>query len=287
MIKIEVIYHFSEDRKIMADEKKRADGTDEFESNAARRLRMLGGEPEERDEETIEVNKLANFWHYNRTKIIIISFFVIVIGTVLLQTINRQSPDISILYAGPDYVTPNEAKAFSATVESIIDDYNDDGRKYVQIEDLVFLSEDQIQDSIAAGIAADERVDIDNVKNKEVADRFSYEVFGGDALICILSEDQFRMVEAGGGFMKLTDVFGKTPDGAIDEYGVHFAETKFCKFYDSAKIFPDDAVIALRTIPTASAITGRKRAEKLHEYHTAAFRLIIGFEYPEGYSEEE
>lgn len=282
MGKIKVNYLFSE--KNMADEKKYGDGGEELESNAARRLRLLGVDTAESEEEHVEVNKLANFWHYNRTKIIIISFFVIVFGIVTMQTVNRQNPDISILYAGPDYITPNECKAFSATVESIIEDYNSDGRKYVQIDGLVFMSDDQIEDSIAAGIAADERVDIDNVKNKEVADRFSYEVFGGEALICILAEDQFRMVEAGGGFMKLTDVLGETPVGAIDEYGVRFSETKFCKFYDSAKIFPDDAVIALRTIPTTSAITGKKRAEKLHEYHTAAFKLIIGFEYPEGYS---
>lgn len=270
----------------MEDEKKYGDGTEELESNAARRLRLLGEDTEVSEEEPVEVNKLANFWHYNRTKIIIISFFVIVFGIVILQAVNRQNPDISILYAGPDYITPNECKAFCATVESLIDDCNGDGRKYVQIEDLVFMSDGQMEDYIAAAVADDERADVDKTKNKQVADRFSYEVFGGEALICILAEDQFRMVEAGGGFMKLTDVIGELPDGAVGEYGVRLSETKFCKFYDSAKIFPEDAVIALRTVPTASAITGRKRVEKLHEYHTAAFKLIIGFEYPEGYSAE-
>ena len=259
---------------------------EEYESNAARRLKALGGTDVPAEEEPVEVDRAANFWHYNKVKILIIAAFAVIIAVALAQLIGRQNPDVSILYAGPDYITPNQSEAFSDVLESIMDDYNGDGRKYVQIEDLVFMSDAQILDYLAAAQADNEAASVDNTHNSEIKDRFMFEVFGGEAMICILAEDQYHMVADGGGFMRLADVLGEVPDGAIDDYGIRFAEMKFAKFYDAAKIFPDDAVIALRTIPTASALTGKQRAERIHGYHEEMFKLIAGWDYPEGYEEK-
>ena len=268
----------------MADEKNI--NNEEYESNAARRLKALGGSDETTEDEPIKVDKLANFWHYNKTKILIAAAFILIIGISLVQLIGRQNPDVSVLYAGPDYITPNECEAFCDVLESLMDDYNGDGRKYVQVEDIVFMSDDQILDYLAAAQADNEHAAVDNMNNNEVKDRFMYEVFGGEAMLCILAEDQYDMVAEGGGFMKLTDVFGSIPDGAIDEYGIRFSETRFCKFYDAAKIFPADSVIALRTVPTTSALTGKQRAERIHGYHETMFKLLIEWDYPEGYEEK-
>lgn len=273
----------------MADERNDAQNGNGLESNAARRLRLLGGSEggdpsgDASDDGAVKVNKLANFWEYNRTKIIIISVFAVLLGILLAQLISRQNPDISIIYAGPDYITPNESKAFTSVVSGMVGDLNGDGKALVMLEDLVFMSDGQIADYLESAQYDDEAAAVDGMNNRETRDRFMYEIFAGDAMLCILAEDQYRMVEEGGGFMRLEDVLGYTPEGAIDEYGVRFAETKFCKFYDSAKIFPADAVIALRTLPTSSKLTGKKRLEKLHEYHTEAFRKIVMFDYPEGY----
>ena len=83
--------------------------------------------------------------------------------------------------------------------------------------------------------------------------------------------------------MPLSEIFDEIPEGAIDEYGVRFSETKLCKFYDAAKIFPDDAVIALRRLSTMSVFTGKKKAEKKYEYNLDFFKKMLTFDYPEGY----
>ena len=64
---------------------------------------------------------------------------------------------------------------------------------------------------------------------------------------------------------------------------MRFSETKLCKFYDAAKIFPDDAVIALRRLSTMSVFTGKKKAEKKYEYNLDFFKKMLTFDYPEGY----
>lgn len=276
----------------MADENNIYDDIDdkdeaEYESNAARRLKALGHTDENITEEPVKVDKLANFWHYNRTKILIGGAFAIIIIISLVQLINRQNPDVSILYAGPDYITPNRCETFCSTVEALIDDYNGDGKKYVQVEDMVFMSDGQIEEFIASAMADNEDAAVDRQKNAEIADRFYFEVFSGNAMICLLAEDQYEIVRDGGGFVRLDELFDIIPDGAVDEYGVRYYETKFAKFFDPDKIFPDDAVIALRTLPTSSVLTGKSRAEKLHKYHESAFKTIVEFEYPEGYQEKE
>ena len=259
--------------------------TEEFqESNAARRLKATEKPEEPVYEEPIKVNKLANFWEYNRVKILIAAFFAVVFGIALGQLISRQSPDISILYAGPDYITPVNAEKFCDNVEALIEDYNGDRKEYVQIEDLVFMSDKQIEEYLALAQADDESAVVDKLTNSEVKERFTYEVFAGEAMILILAEDQYLDVKASGGLTPLSEVFDYVPEGAVDEYGIRFSELRFSKFYDSAKIFPADAVISLRGIPTASAFTGKKKAEKLHERYAEVFRTLIEWDYPEGYN---
>ena len=275
----------------MADEKqsrKPEENEEQYESNAARRLKALGGEDAPTEEEPVKVDRLANFWLYNKTKILIGGAFAVILIVALVQLLNKQNPDVSILYAGPDYITPNDSRALCSVIENMTGDMNGDGRSYVLLEDIVFMSDGQIEEYIEAAKADNEDAAVDTLKNAEIADRFVYEVFAGDAMLCFLAEDQYETVRDGGGFERLDGIFGEIPNGAIDEYGVRLCDTDFAKFYSSVTtdVFPKDTVIALRTIPTASALTGKKRYEKLHDCAERAMKAIVRFEFPEGYEEK-
>lgn len=274
------------------DDKNRKDensaGGEELESNAAKRLKALGEDVGEEETEPIKVNKLANFWYHYKFRTIMIAAFAFIILIGVTQFVSRQNPDINIIYAGPQYITPNQNKAFCEILQSMMPDYNDDGKKYVQLNDMVFMSEEQVREYVAEAEARGEDVMLDLVSNKQVNERFTYEIFGGESVICILAEDQYKSVANGGGFLPLSEVFGDDiPEGAFDDCGVRFCETKLCKFYGAAQIFPDDAVIALRRLSTMSAFTGKKKAERKYEYHRDLFARMLNFEYPEGYTPPE
>lgn len=261
--------------------------TETEESNAAKRIKALGEIEEEKNDEPITINKWANFWYHHKTKVIMITFFAFVIGVIVVQLVSQSNPDISIIYAGPDYITANMNRDFCDMIESLIDDYNDDGKKYVQLNDMIYKTEGQIAEYEAELEANGEDGKIDMAANAQTAERFTYEIFGGDASICILAEDQYQMVAESGGFMRLDELFEEIPEGAIDDCGVRFNETKLCKFYSAAQIFPEDSVIAIRKISTMSAFTGKKKAERVHEYSKDLFCKILNFEYPEGYVETD
>ncbi len=259
----------------------------ENESNEARKIRALGEADETKEEEPVKVNKLENFWYHNKFKIIMTTAFAFIIAVASWQYLSRINPDVSIIYAGPEYITANQNKAFCEILQNMMVDYNNDGKKYVQLNDMIFMSDDQIGDYVESVEEEGETAVVDKLTNKQTYERFTYEIFGGESVICILSEDQYLDVASSDGFLPLSEIFDEIPEGAIDEYGIRFSETKLCKFYDAAKIFPDDAVIALRRLSTMSAITGKKKAEKQYEYHLDFFRQMINFEYPEGYVPSE
>ncbi|MGN1346201.1 MAG: hypothetical protein ACI4V1_05415 [Eubacteriales bacterium] len=270
------------------DEKDKNDNLPE-ESNAARRIRMLGeNTPPPEEEEPLKINRPANFWYHHKWKVVITAFFVVVLGVAAAQFAGQQNPDVQILYGGPLYITPNENQAFCGAAESLCPDYNGDGKIYVQLNDMVFFTENQLNERIAAAEESGEEVGYDRLSNAQMQERFTYEVFGGEASICILAEEQYREVCTEGGFLPLAEIFGEDdlPEGRIDDYGVRLSETKFWKFYGTQEMFPEDTVIALRRVSTMSALTGKSRAEKLHANSLDFFRRLLAFEYPEGYVEE-
>lgn len=252
---------------------------DENESNAAKRIKALGEDIyENHDLSPIKVNKWANFWYHHKVKVIMITAFSFMIIVAMWQFLSKQNPDAIVLYSGPVYITANENSAFCDAVESIMPDYNGDDKKMVQLNDIVFLSDGQIKKLEAEAEASGGKFMCDITGNAQMKERFSAEVFGGEASICILSVDQYMSVKSEDGFVKLSDLFDETPSGAYDECAVIYKETEFCRFFNSADIFADDAVIALRKISTASALTGRKKAERLHGYSKDLFCRIVEWE---------
>ena len=266
-------------------EEKEKHGTDNeiIESNAARRMRLRGedmGEDVKTDD--IEVNRLANFWYHNKVWIIIAAAFVFMITIAVTQYAKQSNPDVYLLYGGPEHITANEAKAFSSLVQDMMDDYNGDGKKLCQINEFVFMTPEQVDEITTNPDENGNDVVVNLNTNLETYNRYSNEIFGGESIICILGEAQYDEVKTAGGFLPLAELFETLPDGAIDEYGVRLSETKLYAYYPAARIFPDDAIIAIRKLSTMSSITGKKKAEALHGYAKDLFVKLLSFEYPEG-----
>ncbi len=268
-------------------EKNNAAEDEVFESNAARRIRMLDEMGEAADEPELKINKWQNFWYHNKVKVIMISAFAFMLTVAAVQFFSRQNPDIYVIYAGPVHITANENRAFCDALEDIMDDYNGDGKYKAQLTDFVFMTEAQIDEFYEQAWETDLEPYVDALTNAQTQERYSYEVFGGNAVICILAEDQYLEVYRAGGFIPLAELFDEIPEGAYDDCGILLSDTKFYKFYGTKNMFPEDAVIAVRKLSTLSALTGKKKAEEKHAYHVDMFKRILSFEYPEGYTPGE
>ena len=268
----------------MAENERNELNEDIIESNAARRMR-LRGEDMGHDVKTddIHVNPIVNFWYHNKAAVIIVALFAIMLAVGITQFVTQSNPDIYVIYGGPEHLSANGAKAFAGILENVGKDYNGDGKTLVQLNEFVFMTPEQVDEITGTPDENGLDVTVNLNDNLKIYQRFSNEIFGAESIICILGRGQYEEVKAAGGFMPLTELFDEVPEGAIDEFGVLFSETKLCKYYSEAQVFPDDAVIAIRRLSTMSAITGKKKAEELHGYARDMFVKILSFEYPEGY----
>ena len=277
------------------DDEKRPSGAEPEEtteeSNAARRLKALGGAGEEaiHGEEEAKGSFFSNFWYHHKWKVIIGAAFAFILLTGIGQYARRSDPDVTMLYSGTVYITATENQKLTDILAVMAGDSNGDGKAYVQLNDVVFYTEEQLADYITWCDEHGEDMTIDRMANKQAGDRYYQQVWS-DPLICIFEESQYAEVARSGGFEKLADLFADDPDAlaalgdaVYDDCGVRFAETKFCHFYEAAQIFPEDVLIAVRTLPTMSALTGKKRAEKAQAANIDLFKKILTFEYPEGY----
>lgn len=258
-------------------------------SNAAKVLAALDKEPEPEVEEAVPTGiggKISNFWYHHKWKVIIISAFAFIFITVGAQFIGKGNPDIRILYAGPLYFTPNQSNAVSTCLYDLMDDYNGDGEKKIAINDIVYMTANQIQEAQAEAEASGEEFALDRQSNAQTAEQFTYEVMAGDCLLCFLAPDQYQSVADADAFVPLSEIFDTTPEGAIDEYGIRLCETKFYKYYTAVQVFGEDTIVALKRLTTVNRMKGDKM-DQSHADHMDLFYKIATFEYPEGYTPAE
>ena len=76
--------------------------------------------------------------------------------------------------------------------------------------------------------------------------------------------------------MSLSELFDEIPEGAIDEFGVRFSETKLFEYYSEAQVFPEDAVIAIRKLSTMSFLSKTELCYTKHPRNNK-FTLIFDF----------
>lgn len=255
-------------------------------SNAAKVLAALDKDaPQPEAVEAVPMGlgaKLSNFWYHHKWKVIIVSAFAFILVTVSAQFVTKGNPDIRILYAGPLYFTPNQSSAVSGCLYDLMDDYNGDGEKKIAINDIVYMTAEQIREAQADAEAHGEEFALDRQSNAQTAEQFTYEVMAGDCLLCFLAPDQYESVAEAEAFVPLTEIFGQLPEGAVDEYGIRLCETKFYKYYTAVQVFGEDTLVALKRLTTVNQMKGEKM-EKSHADHMDLFRKIGTFEYPEGY----
>lgn len=262
-------------------------GSDEQLSNAARVIRATEGDaPSQPELPPARGNPIANFWYHHKWKVIVIGVFLFMGITLATQFFHKSNPDITILYAGPDYITANDNRKFCAALAGIMDDYNGDGEKKVLLNDIIYMTGDQIRAARERAEAAGDEFAYNQQANAQTAEQFTYEIMAGDSLLCFLCEDQYETVRAADGFVPLAEIFEAVPDSAIDEYGIRLYDTPFAQYFTISHIFPEETIVALRRVTTLSQVRGQAKMEKKLAWHRDLFSKIVNFTFPEGYTPE-
>lgn len=225
-------------------------------------------------------NWFKNYWYYYKWGVIIAAAFIAIILICVFQSASKEKYDANIIYAGPHIFSVNEKSSISSAFEQIMDDYNKDGKKVVDIVDMTAFTDEQIKDAI--GDSTDDQLlikyapyTVDRVKQQ-----FS-NVIAGDGYICLLDQYWYDILKDASALVPLSEVLGYEPENMIDEFSAYLSELDIYSYFDeSVGKLPSDTIVCFRVMPTTSAFTGVKEARKMYGYSMELFKAIFAFEAP-------
>ncbi len=224
---------------------------------------------------------LDNFWYHNKWKTIFVAFVVMVIVICLMQMTTTQHFDAKILYAGPHIFTAEEKAAVEEAFSQILQsDYNEDGVKNAQLADLTLLSTEQYAEILQTIKEPADLIKYNQYAEDVRGDSFTQEITAGENIICLLDPHWYGIIKERGGLVPLSDLLGKTPENALDDYGIRLKDTDFAKYFAAFDPLPEDTILCFRVL---SVVNGGKEAEKQHEDHKEIFKGAVNFILPQGF----
>ena len=99
---------------------------EELTSASARIMRGLGLDKKTEPEIEVEpVGFFENYWYHHKWKTIIIGVALLIVMICTVQMCAKETPDVYLMYAGPGFLTANEAREVQNSFRQIMDDYNE------------------------------------------------------------------------------------------------------------------------------------------------------------------
>ena len=252
----------------------------ENESNAAKRIRLLGIDDGDRihDEASI-INKgsfFSNLWYQHKWGIIIGSVLIITAIVFIVSLANQPKPDMYLSYAGPLYMDNDTRAAVEYAFGSMMDDYNDNGEKLLNFSSITYQNEEQRQQS-ADEMNASYGAILHTNENYKAKTTIQSQMLSGAVALYLMDEALYKEYEAT--MLDVSDMLGYEPSSLImaGESGVYFKRTQLY-FYmvnetsqgEALKRLPDDTVLCV--LPKLETMK-----DELHENSITLFCEIMSF----------
>ena len=216
---------------------------------------------------------LDNYWYHYKWPTIIVAFFVVVFSVCLIQSWTNEEKDILITYGGPASLTGDEKLALqTALTDALPEGYGEKGRdgKAGLISYLIY-SQEQIK-AIEEKSSEDGGGYVDTAFIAKEYDTLNSQYKTGNGSVYLLDEWLYKALFNTDGTTErlkpLSEVFGKTPEGAIGDYGIRLGDTELYKNNPAVRVLPADTVICLH-----EQIFGQKDYEKEIEAFKAIAKL--------------
>ena len=224
--------------------------------------------------------KLENFWYHYKWHTIMTAAFVLILAVLIAQFAQRESFDAEMIYAGPAELTPNQISEIeSAFALSLDGDRDGNGKKTVQLYHFFLLTADQIKAEEKKAEEEDVLYFPNNAQIMEARTQFTNQIYVGQALICLLDPEWYRLVRENDGFVPLGEIFDEVPEYAEDGYAVRLKDTPFAQYFSSAfSCLSDDTLLCFRRMSSTTALKNKKAEEERYEYNKKLFIRLIDFD---------
>ena len=155
-----------------------------YESNAQRRLRLLGIENDskihDQSQEITKGNFWANLWYKRKWTIIISAFFIIMAIILACTIIFKERIDLSVGYIGPN---EEKIKTYMDVFEPCVKDVDKDGKKELSLNTTQYYSKENLGDNNNA-FAED--------ANKKALDSFHMDIRNNNFVVVFIDKSLYE-----------------------------------------------------------------------------------------------
>ena len=224
--------------------------------------------------------KLSDFWFYHKWKILIGIAVLVFLIVCLAQLAERKTYDAYLMYVGPVYLDKETVKDLLGSVETASDsqkeesgnpaDSNRDGTVTLDLNALVYLSEEQIAERRNAGSY------VDLQENQSAKTHFSQMLTIGEYAILLLDRSLYDETVNSGAFSPWEDTTGVPPENALDSYGILLSELDIGS-ENGFRQLPDNTVLCFRKRSYFSSVNSHVQKEEIYEAERALFCQLIRY----------
>ena len=191
---------------------------------------------------------LDNYWYHYKWVTLIVAFFVIVFAICIVQSCTTEVNDINVTYAGPVALSASDKAAIeSALSKELNKEFSSEAD--AGLLSFYILSKDQITELEKETHADGDYIYVDRSFISSEMDSFESQLQSGSGSVLLLDPSIYRSIVGETGvtqFLKpLSEVFGKTPEGALDAYSVRLGDTEMYQNSPALRCLPEDTVLCL------------------------------------------
>lgn len=226
---------------------------------------------------------IDNFWYHYKWEVLIAACIIVILAVLIPQFIQREEYDVSVMFTGPAFLDADQNAAIESAFRQIAksDDGQNGTTKKVQLIDMTAFTSKQAKELVDSGKYSYNILSPYTENN--ISNSFQTQIFAGEASICLFDKYWYDIVKNENGFVPLNEVLGYTPDNTIDEYSIYLKDTEFGEYFSALDALPDDTILCMRRMTTASAFLGKSKTEASYERSKQLFNSIFEFKLPEGY----
>ena len=217
--------------------------------------------------------KIENFWYHNKVAIIVIPIFLAFAIIATVQLFTKDEPDANFLYMGPARVAFKGEGLLQDSIAKVMkEDYNNDGKKYIDYIELTAIDTDNRFDENSEFSQSYTPADV----QKSVGESFAAQIIAGDSMIYLLDEKYYDVAESTGVLMPLSEALGYTPDFAVTEYAVYLKDLDIY-YMPGFELLPASTMLCIRYPVTLS--NGKKEVERREKCNISVFRDMFSYVY--------
>lgn len=253
----------------------------ENESNAAKRIRLLGIDSEDRihdgGAEIKKGNFLSNLWYQHKWAIVIGTIFAVVLIVFLVQTLNKPHIDMRISYVGPEYIDTDLKNAIDYSFGEFMKDYDGNGEKNISFGFITYQNDEQ-RKATADQMKQEYGAIMEGHANYQALETFHAQLLSGMVSFYLLDEALYK--ENDELFLDMSDMLGYEPKSELmaGESGIYLKKTDFYRYIIKTeqgyhlRDLPSDTVICI--LPKITTVD-----EKMHKDSIDLLKSVLSFEY--------